>query len=151
MRFNLTITLKALVLIAVPLLFLFVLLGLVGLSHRDDLRAVERILAAKEAIARLETVDGRISDAVGAVRAYIIAGNRELLAPYREARQQLPGDLRLLRRQLRDQPAERDRLDRIEQATEQEMAWLERQAARVASGHRDEAVRLASTGVPLQR
>jgi PAS domain S-box-containing protein len=151
MRLHLTITRKGLFLVSVPLLYLVALLALVQEARRADLAAAERILAARSAAARLEAVDSRVSSAVAAVRAYLFAGNAEFMPPYQEARAALPEDLRQLRLTLGDQSEQSERLARIEHAVAQEVAWLERQRERVASGRRVEAAALMRSETPLQR
>ncbi len=82
-------------------------------SHQRQELANHWVIHTSEVITGLEVLRTLTVDAETGTRGYLLSKQRQSLEPYDRARRQLPGQLRYLRRLVRDNPAQQRRLDAV--------------------------------------
>lgn len=101
----------------------------IWLSARQD-RSVATIMHTLEVQNRLGAVLSRLQDAETGQRGYLLTGNPQFLAPYDASIRQIPQDFAALEQLLADNPAQRDRLDRLARIAAQRRDYLRLAIAR---------------------
>lgn len=106
-------------------------LGLLLLSLAFSYRLQREITAADADVRRalaikadIQTLHSLVAESATAVRGYLLTGRDEFLAPYRQARQELPATRASLHRNIRD-PEMRQRLERMEHLLDRKLLSLD--------------------------
>ena len=103
---------------------IFILLtgGLSYLSLRGSIDAAEAAMHARDIRAGAGTVLALLKDAETGARGFIITGEEEYLAPYEQARAQVPQALEHLRQLIRDDARQVQRIARLAELSEGKLA-----------------------------
>ena len=93
MRVNLTIFRKGLIIVAVPLLFQAVFIGVVAVLEAGNAEASKWSLHTKEVLGQAEIVLTRLLNAETGLRGYMLTGDPIFAEPYDSAAHELPAAL----------------------------------------------------------
>src|SRR5258708_23693609 len=98
-----------------------------------------------ETLGRLGAVLSTLTDAEAGQRGYLLTGEEGYLAPYPEARDALPDEIKSLRALLGNRPDQRGRLDALESLANLKMAELESTVSARRGGKADAALAIVRT------
>ncbi len=125
-----------------------ILVGLIGALTYErsrfvvaDVQEVER---SHETLEASESLLMRAIDAETGQRAYLLLGDETFLQPYKGARADIERSLTALRRLVRDDPAQKSRLNAIEQLVNERFALLDSSIVQWRAGRLNSAVNAAS-------
>jgi PAS domain S-box-containing protein len=116
---------KGLVVIALPLLALVVAAGTFMWVERREDSSQTGVAETLRVRGQIQQVSQFLVDAETGVRGYLLTKDRSFLAPYREATEQLPATIDMLRTLVADNPGQSDRLDRVDQLAAEKFALTE--------------------------
>lgn len=122
---NQPLTIKGLVVVALPLGVLMVALTSLYFASADEARAEEDVRLAFAIQRDTHEVHALLAEAANGVRGYLLTGQNRFLEPYFQAERELPGTLERLDRTIRD-AAVRARFERVMVLTGQKRTGLER-------------------------
>jgi signal transduction histidine kinase/DNA-binding response OmpR family regulator/CHASE3 domain sensor protein len=116
-------------------------------------RSVQRMKSNQHGIARadslllgLQEVMGSLRDAETSYRGYVIAADGQFLEPLAQTRAKLPGQRRLVRRLVRDDPKQQRRMAELEAEIDRYMEWVDSCTTLVSQGDRGQALAAVRTG-----
>jgi CheY-like chemotaxis protein/signal transduction histidine kinase/CHASE3 domain sensor protein len=98
-----------------------------------------------EVLGRLESLLSTIIDAETGQRGFLLTGEESYLAPYTDAKDALPDEIKSMRTLLVNRPEQRRRLDAIESLANLKMAELESTVAARRAGKVDAALAIVRT------
>ena len=98
-----------------------------------------------EVIGRLESLLSTIIDAETGQRGFLLTGEESYLAPYTDAKDALPDEIKSMRALLVNRPEQRRRLDALESLANLKMAELESTVAARRTGKVDAALAIVRT------
>jgi signal transduction histidine kinase/CheY-like chemotaxis protein/CHASE3 domain sensor protein len=98
-----------------------------------------------QVLGRIEALLSTLKDAETGQRGYLLTGEESYLAPYTDAKDTLPDDLKILRALLGDRPEQRRRLDALESLEKLKMAELESTVIARRAGKVDAALAIVHT------
>jgi CheY-like chemotaxis protein/signal transduction histidine kinase/CHASE3 domain sensor protein len=98
-----------------------------------------------EVLGRLESLLSTLIDAETGQRGFLLAGEESYLAPYTDAKDALPDEIKSMRALLVNRPEQRRRLDALESLANLKMAELESTVAARRAGKTDAALALVRT------
>lgn len=122
---NQPLTIKGLVVVALPLGVLMVALTSLYFASADEARAEEDVRLAFAIQRDTHEVHALLAEAANGVRGYLLTGQNRFLEPYFQAETELPETLARLDLTIRD-AAVRARFDRVMSLTGQKRAGLQR-------------------------
>jgi signal transduction histidine kinase/CheY-like chemotaxis protein/CHASE3 domain sensor protein len=99
-----------------------------------------------EVLGRVEALLSTITDAETGQRGFLLTGEETYLAPYTDAKDALPDELKNLQALLVNRPEQRRRLDALESLVNLKMAELENTVAARRAGKVDTALAMVRTG-----
>ena len=133
-KINLKLSHKALILVAVPLVFEAVFFGALLTMLRQTEAEVAREEHAKQVMISLNALMGDFMDASKSIGLYIALKEESFLNKYSAAVSPIPGEIRHLRELLKDDPNAQQSVDHLEQVAGQTMSVLDEGIALVKSG-----------------
>jgi CheY-like chemotaxis protein/signal transduction histidine kinase/CHASE3 domain sensor protein len=98
-----------------------------------------------EVLGRLESLFSTLIDAETGQRGYLLTGEESYLAPYTDAKDALPDEIRSMRALLVNRPEQRRRLDALESLANLKMTELESTIAARRAGKPDAALAMVRT------
>jgi CheY-like chemotaxis protein/signal transduction histidine kinase len=98
-----------------------------------------------EVLGRLEALLSTLKDAETGQRGFLLTGEESYLAPYTDAKEALPGEIKATRALLANRPEQRRRLDALESIANLKMSELESTVAARRSGKTDAALAIVRT------
>ncbi|MEO7205500.1 MAG: response regulator [Steroidobacteraceae bacterium] len=98
-----------------------------------------------EVLGRLERLLSTLKDAETGQRGYLLTGEESYLAPYTDAKDALPDEIKAMRGLFADRPEQRRRLDGLESLANLKMAELESTVAARRAGKTDAAMAILRT------
>jgi CheY-like chemotaxis protein/signal transduction histidine kinase/CHASE3 domain sensor protein len=98
-----------------------------------------------EVLGRLESLLSTLIDAETGQRGFLLTGEESYLAPYTDAKDALPDEIKSMRALLVNRPEQRRRLDALESLANLKMAELESTVAARRAGKTDAALALVRT------
>ena len=98
-----------------------------------------------EVLGRLESLFSTLIDAETGQRGFLLTGEESYLAPYTDAKDALPDEIKSMRALLGNRPEQRRRLDALESLANLKMAELESTVAARRAGKIDAALALVRT------
>ena len=140
MPIRFTILLKGLLLVAVPLLFQLVLIGVITENGRQEHDADLSVAHSREVLQQTERLLTRLGDAQTGCRGYVLTGNPVFAKPYDRAEQELPKQFDALKALLSDIPKQQAMLESIAINTADWLEFHTETVRLVRAGARDEAV-----------
>ena len=106
---------------------LLLLLAVGGISYHAAQTAHERTLSiahTQEVLHAIRETMVLITDAETGQRGYVLTGRNEYLAPFENAKQQVPPTLRRLRALTQDNPPQQEHIERLQRYAAEKMALL---------------------------
>ena len=98
-----------------------------------------------ESLGRLESLLSTLKDAETGQRGFLLTGEESYLAPYTDAKEALPDEIRAMRALLANRPEQQRRLDALESIANLKMAELESTVAARRAGRPDAALATVRT------
>ncbi len=98
-----------------------------------------------EVLGRLESLLSTLKDAETGQRGYLLTGEESYLAPYTDAKDALPDEIKAMRGLFADRPEQRRRLDGLESLANLKMAELESTVAARRAGKIETAMAIVHT------
>ena len=98
-----------------------------------------------EVLGRLESLVSTLKDAETGQRGYLLTGEESYLAPYTDAKDALPDEIKAMRTLFLDRPEQRRRLDGLESLANLKMAELESTVAARRAGKTETAMAIVRT------
>jgi CheY-like chemotaxis protein/signal transduction histidine kinase/CHASE3 domain sensor protein len=98
-----------------------------------------------EVLGRLESLLSTVIDAETGQRGFLLTGEESYLAPYTDAKDALPDEIKAMRALLVNRPEQRRRLDALESLANLKMAELESTVAARRAGKMDAALAMVRT------
>jgi diguanylate cyclase (GGDEF)-like protein/PAS domain S-box-containing protein len=141
---------KGLILVSIPLAFLFVFVLLVARLSRQSARAEAAYLESKEVIAAIETISTDLFDAESSTRGYVITGDAGFANSFERPRREVADAVTRLKTLVHDNSEQQARISEICAIAEQKLAFQERIEQLMKSGKHDEAVDLVRTPTALE-
>jgi signal transduction histidine kinase len=135
-----TIFRKGLLLIAVPLLFQLVFIGLLLRILDEGDRAERWTLHTKEVIARTEKTYGQLALVQGASRGYVLSTTRPFADDEQAAVRAVRAEFDAIEHLLADNQPQQLRIREARAAAEEMIRWSVEQADWANSGHREQAI-----------
>ena len=96
-------------------------------------------------LGRLESLLSTLKDAETGQRGFLLTGEESYLAPYTDAKDALPDELKAMRALFADRPEQRRRLDGLESLANLKMAELESTVAARRAGKLEAALAIVHT------
>lgn len=125
-RSKLSLLQKGLLVLALPLVYQAVLLGVLIHRQREHRHAVEMAVHTKNVLLRLDQLVITLLQGQSHTRAYLLTADPEYRDAARLAMDQLAPQERLLDRMVTDYPVQRKRLERIGALTKTRIRWGEK-------------------------
>ena len=135
-----TILRKGLLLIAVPLAFQLVFVGLLLRILDEERQAEQWAMQAKEVISRIEKAYGQLALVQAASRGYVVAAAEPFAVDEQAATDSARRQLSEIHGLLDDNPEQQARLAAIRRVAEDMIAWSAEQAQWARAGRRAESV-----------
>src|ERR1700733_4842290 len=98
-----------------------------------------------DVLGRLESLLSTLKDAETGQRGFLLTGEESYLAPYTDAKDALPDEIKSMRALLVDRPEQRRRLDALESLANLKMAELDSTVAARRAGKTDAALAMVRT------
>jgi diguanylate cyclase (GGDEF)-like protein/PAS domain S-box-containing protein len=140
---------KGLILISVPLVFLFVFVVLVTQLSRKNRQAETSYLQSKEIIATLETISTDLFEAESSVSGYVVTGDPEFAESYRRPRLAVMNSVARLQELVQDNPQQQARAVELGAKASEKLELQDRLEQLVRDGRRDQAMELIKSAKGL--
>jgi PAS domain S-box-containing protein len=134
---------KGLILVSVPLLFLFGFVVLVSQLSRRSQEAEAAYIQSKEIISTLETISTDLFEAESSIRGYVLTADPAFAKSFN--RQEVPEAVARLEKLVQDNPAQRARVLELRAKTIEKLELQDRLKQLVQTGSKDEARELISS------
>jgi PAS domain S-box-containing protein len=141
---------KGLILVSVPLVFLFVFVIFVTQMSRKSQQAQASYLHSKEVITETESIAADLLDAEASIRGYVITGDPAFAQPFERARQEVPNAIGRLRTLVQDNPAQESRVLEMGARASEKIAFQAATEQLMRSGARDQAIERIKTAEGLR-
>jgi PAS domain S-box-containing protein len=142
---------RGLILVSVPLVFLFIFVVFVSQLSRKSAQAQALYLHSKEVITEAASISADLLDAEASIRGYVITGDPTFAEAYQRARQKVPEGVDRLQSLVQDNPAQEARAVEISARAAEKIAFLAAIEQLMRSGARDQAIERikAAEGLPI--
>jgi PAS domain S-box-containing protein len=141
---------KGLILVSVPLVFLFVFVVLLAQLSRTSQQAEASFTQSKEIITTVETISTDLFEAESSIRGYVITGDPEFAKSFERPTRELPKALRRLQSLVQDSPGQKTRTLELTAKAEEKLALQASIQQLVRDGNRDQAIERVKTAIGLQ-
>lgn len=136
---------KGIVLVAIPFLLQLATIGLIMKTNRDSADAQEWALHSKEVIARAEAAYRKLLEVHSALRGSLLTGSPALERDVERYLREVPGDLRALVKEVRDNDEQVPRAGKITDLSNRLIEWQRGVLEQIQTGRRDEAIEEVQT------
>lgn len=137
---------KGLILISIPLLFVFGFVVLVNQQRGIGESVEAKSLHSKEVITHAHILTENLIDAQSSIRGYVITLDENYLAPYEHAVRQIPEEIKQLQTLSSDNPQQLSRVEKLVAKEEERLAVLEEIKTLVHDGKQEEAIAKIKSG-----
>src|SRR6185503_8117566 len=141
---------KGMILVSVPLVFMFVFVILVTQMSRKSQQAQTWYAHSKGVIAETESISADLLDAEASIRGYVITGDPAFRENFECARQGIPNALGRLRTLVQDNPAQSARATEMGAKAQEKVSFLGITQQLMDAGARDQAIERIRTGEGLR-
>ncbi len=145
-----TVNRKGLILVSVPLVFLFVFVLFVTQLTRRNEQAEANTLQTEEIINTAETISAGLLQAESSIRGYVISGNPAFEAGFQAPRHEVPELLAKLQDLTKDNPAQSTRVKYLNTKASDMLALQDELEQLVRDGKRARAISLIDSGKGLK-
>lgn len=142
---------KGLILLAIPLVFQLVFIGLVFRFHRENAAALAWDAHTKQVIAQAQLVLLGVVDAESGVRGYVVSRDTAFATPFARAGREWAGDADELGALVRDNEAQSARAAVIRDKVQSTIEWQGRLVKLMEAGAFDRAAAEVKTGEGKRR
>ncbi len=141
---------KGLILVSVPLVFLFVFVFFVTQLTRKNEQAEAASLQAKEIIATLETITAEMLQAESSIRGFVHSANPVFEPGFQSARQDVPVLLTKLDSLINDNSVQDQRVSSLSAKATEKLALQTHVEELIRSGKKQEAISIIDSGKGLR-
>ena len=141
---------KGMILVSVPLVFMFVFVILVTQMSRKSQQAQAWYVQSKDVIAETESVSADLLDAEASIRGYVITGDPAFRENFECARQAIPNAVGRMQTLVQGNPAQSARAIEFGARAEEKISFLAITEQLMDAGARDQAIERIRTGEGLR-